>query len=158
MTTIEPQNPTRYFQLGVLRSAIGDRAGAMAAYEAAIARDTNYANARYMLALMLLEDGAVDAALAQLEVVVSLNQDNATVAELVAAIKNGSYESAVREAVVADPVLDARPVETEEGVVTTAESIETDLVVPVNAGGGRNETEQVSTETTTPIATTTSAS
>jgi len=158
MITIEPQNPTRYFQLGVLRAATGDRAAAMAAYEAAIARDTNYANARYMLALMLLEDGAVDAALAQLEVVVSLNQDNATVAELVAAIKNGSYESAVREAVVADPVLDARPVETEEGVVTTAESIETDLVVPVNAGGGRNETEQVSTETTTPIATTTSAS
>ncbi len=145
MISIEPQNPTRYFQLGVLRAAAGDRTGAIVAYQAAIARDTNYANARYMLALMLLEAGNTDAALEQLEVVVALNQDNAIVSELITAVRNGTYEPTATVNEVPNTVLDARPVETDEGVVTTDEPTASDLIVPVNSGVTNTSAEATDT-------------
>lgn len=86
---LEPRNPTRYFQLGVLLSASEKIPEAIAAYQAAITLDTNYANARYMLALDLAKSGQSEAALEQLRFVQKSNEDNEQLKTLIKQIENG---------------------------------------------------------------------
>jgi tetratricopeptide (TPR) repeat protein len=147
IVAIEPQNPVRYFQLGSLLVANRDLSGARAAFEAAIALDTNFANARYLLALVHLEEGRREEALAQLRIVQSTNGDNVELASLI-----GQLESGVAippplglSTPVSEPTVEVDG----EGVTTTDTPPETDLIVPVNQSGEENVEEATVTETTT---------
>lgn len=124
---LEPQNPARRYQLGVLLASNQDAAGAIAAFEEAIRLDPSYANARYFLALAYSEAGRVDDAIRELEIVATLNADNASVASLINQLRtNGS--------VTATPRTVAEPVATEDdaAVVTPTTVPDSDLLSPVN--------------------------
>lgn len=148
IVAIEPQNPVRYFQLGSLLVATRDLAGAAAAFEAAISLDTNFANARYLLALVHLEEGRREEALAQLRVVQSTNSDNVELASLVAQLESGA---AVPPPLGLTTPVDEQSVDVDgEGVTTTDTPPETDLIVPVNRSGEEGgEEDSPTTDTAT---------
>ncbi len=152
--TLEPRNPTRYFQLGVLLSATDDIPGAIAAYRAAIALDSQYANARYMLALAHLSAGETDEALAQLDVVRVTNQDNQALTDLIAQVQSGEYQ-------VPQPQAFEAPVQerTTEGTgndTLDQNDVTSDLVTPVNtipgqSTGSEQVMQPVESETSEPV-------
>ncbi len=128
--SIEPANPTRYFQLGVLLATTNNIKDAITAFETAVGLDTNYANARYFLALSYLDSGREEDALSQLRIVRETNQDNAVVAELIQSIESGTYlkQNSISEV----PVKSDGVVSQQGDVTTTSELPDTDLITPVN--------------------------
>lgn len=86
--TLEPRNPTRYFQLGMLLSANEVYQEAIIAFLTAIELDPEYANARYLLALTYFSVNQPDLALAQLEIVERTNPENAEIEQLKQQINN----------------------------------------------------------------------
>ncbi len=128
--TIEPQNPARYFQLGVLLLGNRDLAGAREAFSSAVALDTNFANARYLLALIELETGNRDIALEQLKVVQSTNSDNVQLSALVGQLESG--QAVPPPLGITTPVDEPTVSVDGEGVTTTDIPPNTDLIVPVN--------------------------
>ena len=88
---IEPRNPARYFQLGLLHLAIGSYAPAIEAFQIAITLDPQYANARYMLALAYLDNNEPELALAELTVVAQSNPDNEELKRLLTQVEGGDY-------------------------------------------------------------------
>jgi tetratricopeptide (TPR) repeat protein len=142
MISLEPQNPARYYQLGVLYSAQKEIDLAIPAFEQAIVVDQNYANARYLLALAYDEKGRGDDAKKQLEAVLALNPGNAEVMNLIKVLnENGSLSSLRQNA--SKTVVEAEPVTTDNGTVSTTQSLDTNLVQPVNTlpDTGTGETE-----------------
>jgi tetratricopeptide (TPR) repeat protein len=139
VVSIEPNNPTRYFQLGVLLAANKDYSAASQAFERAIAIDTNYANARYFLALTYLDQDKKNEALEQLKKVRETNSDNATVVELIRQVESGEYVKPgdTPEVTVNEP----NSVSQEGDVTTTTDVPETDVVSPVNQVSQVEETE-----------------
>jgi tetratricopeptide (TPR) repeat protein len=128
--TLEPNNPTRYFQLGVLLSATNNVAESVAAYRAAIALDPQYANARYLLALAQLSTGEAEAALAQLRTVRETNQGNQALEDLIKQVESGQYQ--VPETTAFEvPVSERTPAEQGSDVVGE-DDVESGLVTPVN--------------------------
>lgn len=130
IVTIEPENPARYFQLGALLLGNRDLAGAREAFSVAVAIDTNFANARYLLALIDLEEGNRDAALAQLKVVQATNQDNVQLAALIGQLESG--QTVPPPLGITTPVDEPAVSVDSEGVTTTDTPPDTDLIVPVN--------------------------
>ncbi|MCB9812122.1 tetratricopeptide repeat protein [Candidatus Nomurabacteria bacterium] len=145
--TLEPTNPTRYFQLGVLLTANNDLPQAIAAYRAAIALDPQYANARYLLALAYLGSDEQDKALEQLIVVRQTNPDNAELLNLIAQVESGQYEVPTNTG-LETPVNEIAPGEDFEETITTEAATETDLVTPVNTISELIETEDLVTDDT----------
>ncbi len=132
MVGIEPNNPTRYFQLGVLLATTDDTNAAVQALERAVALDPAYANARYFLALSYLDQDRKDDALLQLRMVQETNQDNESLKNLIEQVESGTYVKPSSEFSVT--VNSVPVVSTEEGGVTTTDvAPDTDLVSPVNA-------------------------
>jgi tetratricopeptide (TPR) repeat protein len=132
MTTLEPNNPTRYYQLGVLLAANKDLEGAVDAYEAAIAFDSNFANARYMMSLALLDLGRTPDALTQLKLVKETNQDNQQLAAFINQIETTGYTPGQGTG-LGGAVNEATPQEQQNGETVTAPGeTNTDLVTPVN--------------------------
>jgi tetratricopeptide (TPR) repeat protein len=126
---IEPNNPARHFQLGLLLLATEDRLGAGDAFLVAVTIDPEYANARYMLALTLLDLGKPNEALEQLKMVATANQDNQELLALIAQIEAGDYTN--------PGVGDRIPLPTTEQSekipeVSVSSNLETTLVSPVN--------------------------
>jgi len=137
--SLEPNNPARYYQLGVLESSAENVDNAIAAFSGAIALDTNYANARYFLALAYIQKGDSDAALEQLEVVLTLNPGNTDIESLIAQLKSG-----VAFEVAPETLLEQieEPEAVTEGIsneVTASETPDTPLVSSVNSGTGTDE-------------------
>ncbi len=131
--SLEPNNPARYYQLGVLLSSDQKLDEAIVAFERAVALDSNYANARYFLALGYLEKDNRDAAVEQLEVVLSLNPGNQQVESLLNDIRSGrQFESASTASTSEQVVETDSPVDSADGTVTTTEAPETSLISPVN--------------------------
>lgn len=130
--TLEPRNPTRHFQLGVLLSADEQLPQAIEAFERAIALDPSYANARYLLALVHLNNEEQAAALAQLRVVAETNQDNQQLLQLIQQIEDGEAVT-IPDLGIEIPVTEAAPVEDFEDTITTDGTVNTDLLAPVNA-------------------------
>lgn len=128
--SIEPANPGRYFQLGLLRLAIGELEPAVAAFEAAIMLDQNYANARYMLALTYLDLGRQDDALTQLRLVAQTNPDNQSLLSLIAQVEGGDLSRPAVETVT--PLVDESTTAQSGEQTVTTESPDTPLVSPVN--------------------------
>ncbi len=146
--TLEPNNPTRFYQLGVLLSANKDLNGAISAYESAVQRDQNYANARYMLALSYIDAKRLDDALKQLKLVQESNKDNAQLNNLIKQLEtNGlplptqGLEGAVNE---------AAPNQANGQTVTSPSDPNTSLVSPVNTVNSTNNTQQAPAPKTTP--------
>ncbi len=129
--SLEPNNPARYYQLGVLESSANNLDNAVAAFSRAIALDTNYANARYFLALALLQQDKRAEALTQLRTVRALNPGNEQVAELINQVESGvSFEPSVT--VPTEQIEESETVSEEGGAVTTTTSPDTSLIAPVN--------------------------
>lgn len=87
--SLEPNNPARYYQYGVLASAAGERAQAIQAFEVALSLAPEYANARYLLATAYAEEGRTDDALQQLRILQRSNQGNERIAEAISRLQNG---------------------------------------------------------------------
>ena len=126
---LEPQNPARRYQLGVLLAEAGRVPEAIIAFEQAVSLDSQYANARYFLALGYLDQGNREGAIEQLRVVSELNPDNQQVRNIVASLENGEDINA--------SLGSTEPVPEGEGAITpenevTSEDLETDLVTTDN--------------------------
>lgn len=139
---MEPDNPTRYFQLGLLLSASGETEAAAEAYRVAIARaGGEYANARYLLALALVDLDQREAALEQLEIVRSDNEDNADLARLIEEIEAGEDPNLATSTITTP--LSGSPLDGSVGTEGDGEGpfSETDLLTPVNRAGDDAESE-----------------
>jgi tetratricopeptide (TPR) repeat protein len=143
--TIEPKNPARYFQLGVLLLGNRDLVGAREVFSAAVALDTNFANARYLLALIELETGNRDIALEQLKVVQSTNPDNVQLSALVGQLESG--QAVPPPLGITTPVDEPTVSVDGEGVTTTDTPPNTDLIVPINRRTGAPEESTVDVDT-----------
>ena len=128
---LEPNNPTRYFQLGVLLSASENVPAAIAAFEAALIRDTEYANARYFLALAYINNEQPALALAQLEIVLQTNPDNAELQALITQLRNGEVIT-VPDSRITAPVNDPTAPTGVNPTVRNGQALGSDLVTPVN--------------------------
>ena len=137
---LDPQNPARYYQLGVLEVARKNTTGAIVAFEKAVEYDTNYANARYLLALAYDEVGESDDAKKQLEAVLDLNPGNSEVTALIEMINSEGSLKRLRESNMQSSVVsETSPVVNESGTVSTPQGSDTPLVTPVNVESKANE-------------------
>lgn len=85
-----PNEPSVLFQVGILRSGTGDTAGAVAALSRAVELNPQYANARYFLGAMYAVQGKYPEALAEMQAVAAMSEENAAaVADDVAALEAG---------------------------------------------------------------------
>jgi tetratricopeptide (TPR) repeat protein len=138
--SIEPNNPTRYFQLGLLLAADQQLQPAAEAFETAVVLGGTYANARYFLALTYLDLGREADALTQLRLVLETNEGNELVKNLISQIESGTYVKP--QNITSVPVVNENEVSQEGGVTTTTEVPNTDIVTPLNRTGGDNSTEE----------------
>lgn len=129
--TFEPQNAVRYYQLGVLETSRKNTTAAVGAFEQAVTLDTNYANARYLLALAYDMQGRSADARTQLEGVLALNPGNTEIQELIAMIDTEGSLARLRSA-VRSTVQEPMPTTDESGSVHIEDSTETSIVTPVN--------------------------
>ncbi len=132
IVALEPNNPTRYFQLGVLLASDTTQAAeAKQMFGLAIGLDPQYANARYMLALLYLQEEQTQLALEELRQVQQTNPENEQLAAFITQVESGYYEVPTSDAFV-PPVQEIVPNEEEDGTVTTETDTDTSLVAPVN--------------------------
>lgn len=126
ITQLEPQNPARRYQLGVLLASSERLDEAIVAFEQAVALDPQYANARYFLALGYAEKGRTEEAIEQLTIVRDLNETNTVVNELINQLRStGSLDTSFSNQ---NPVGERS---VEEGGVTESD-LETSLVTSSN--------------------------
>lgn len=136
--SLEPNNPARHYQLGVLESSAGNIEGSIAAFSRAVALDPNYANARYFLALALLQNDEREEAVEQLRVVLQLNPGNEQVSGLIDQIASG-VEFEVAESTPTEQIEEGETVTAEGSTITTTEAPDTSLIVPVNTVADEDE-------------------
>lgn len=129
VTTLEPNNPVRFFQLGLLYYAAEQYTNAAAAFERATALDRQYANARYYLALTYDQLGRANDARTQLAIVLQLNPGNEHVTELLARLARGE---SIADAASSEVPLTDSAIEVDGNAVTASEAPDTPLVTPVN--------------------------
>lgn len=126
-TLLDPENPVRYFQLGVLEFSAKKNPDAIRSLERAVALSPDYSNARYFLAFAYDQAGRRDDARTQLEEVLTQNAGNAEVEALLARLNAGQSISA--EASGTQPI----PEENQNGGAVTAEQVpDSSLLTPVN--------------------------
>lgn len=139
IVSIEPQNAARHFQLGLLQSAKGNSVEAKEAYRAALMIDPGYANARYLLALSMIESGETETALTELKRVYETNTDNADLLRLIREVEAGTEVDLENFNATTRDIISPTPSSQGE---TTAVVPETNLLTPVNrnnSGSGNNE-------------------
>ncbi len=139
---IEPNNPVRYFQLGLLLGADQKFTEAAAAFEQAILLSNDYANARYFLSLTYLDLGREEDALAQLRIILEDNQDSQLVKDIITQVENGDYIKPDNSFGI--PIGSSDGVVQDGDVVTTDRESDTDLVTNINRQGeeGSNTSEE----------------
>jgi len=135
--SIEPFNPTRYFQLGVLLTTSDDLNGAIRAFEQAVMLDRNYANARYLLALTYIDAGREEEALEQLKIIEITNPENQELKQLITMVESGNF---VRpETDFALPISEDEVVERQDDVTVSSRRPNTRLVQPLNQTPDRGD-------------------
>ena len=125
ITTLEPGNAVRFYQLGALSASQDDSVGAISAFEKAVSLDENYANARYLLALQYIAAGRTNDAITQLQVVRDLNPENTAVDEIITALESGVPIVTGAAGEVSEPEV------VEDGGVTSSD-LDSGLVSSVN--------------------------
>jgi len=85
-----PNAPGIPFRLGLLYYKDSQFDNAKREFEAAVALDKNYANARYFLGLVLDQQDQKDEALEQFQKVADLNPDNADLKKIIANLQSGN--------------------------------------------------------------------
>ena len=146
--SLEPDNPARYYELGVLLSAAKKQDDAIAAFRQAVALDTNYANARYFLAISLGQKGDNKGAIEQLQKVLELNPGNEQVNALITQLQSGKplvFDAQNTQGQVSEQ----QAVTETENTVTTTKKPDTPLVTPVNTVGDTSKKEPVAKPVTT---------
>lgn len=138
VTVLEPQNPVRFFQLGLLLFSDSAYASAATAFERAIVLNPLYANARYYLALVYDSLGRPNEARDQLAIILKSNPDNQLVISLLSKLESG--ESLVDQASDLGSVDDATAVSESGSAVTITATPDTTLVTPVNTPVAEEET------------------
>ncbi|MEZ4200326.1 MAG: hypothetical protein R3B69_01875 [Candidatus Paceibacterota bacterium] len=126
--SLEQDNPVRWYQLGALLVGQARTNEAVLALEQAVSLDTSYANARYLLAVQYLALEREEDALAQLEIVRTLNENNAFIGSVIEQIQTGTTTVATTTTAVSEPVAegDVAPSGLE------AQALDSDLISPVN--------------------------
>jgi len=138
--SLEPRNPTRYFQLGMLLSSEKKYEEAIGEFTTAVRIDPQYANARYLLALTYISVSQPAKALVELRIVAQTNQENIQLQELISRIESGDIET-VPGLGFDTPV---REVSAEEDSTEVGRRAgETDLVFPVNTIQNREDDEVI---------------
>ncbi len=85
-----PNDPNILFQVGILRAANNDFAGAAVALSAAVDANPQFANARYFLSAVYAKQGDLKSALTQMQAIAAMSSDNAkAVATQLAALEAG---------------------------------------------------------------------
>lgn len=136
---LEPNNPARRYQLGILLASTDRLDEAVAAFEQAVALDAQYANARYFLALGYAEQGRTEEAIEQLRVVRELNESNVAVDALIEQLQtNGSLDQSLTTSEVVP--------ERDPNENLTEEDLDNDLVTSPNPVPSENEAEEVTAE------------
>ncbi len=130
ITTIEPDNPVRFFQLGVLLFSKPNYPEAVSALEHAVALDSNYSNARFYLALSYDFLHRVEDARVQLNTILSLNPGNELVLKLLGRLDHN--QPLIEQATAQEPISDSAGVKQGDGSVTSKTPPDTKLVSPVN--------------------------
>lgn len=130
LAQMEPGNPARRYQLGILLASNGRLDEAIAAFEQAVALDQQYANAHYFLALGYAEKGRIEEAIEQLSIVMSLNEANSSVASMIEELRTtGSLSVGLTQS---DTVSERTP--SSDNI--TNEDLESGLVTHSNPIGG----------------------
>jgi tetratricopeptide (TPR) repeat protein len=129
LIAIEPRNPRLYYQLGVLLLADQDATTALNAFTDALALDPVFANARYVRALILAEQGNRSEALTELRTLLADNQDNDTLRATITLIEDET--ATIRALDLITPVAENQPTIDQDTVLST-EAPDTDLLTPVN--------------------------
>jgi len=142
--TLEPANPVRHFQLGQLLVAAGETTEARASFDAALTLDASFANARYLRALIDIEAGNQDAALAELRIIQTTNQDNVALAKLITQLEQGVTSTPPLG--ITTPVDEAVVSTDAAGVTTAPGESDTELIVPINRRGGDSDATETPTE------------
>lgn len=89
LAQLNPQDPTIFFQLGLLYYNEGDNVNTGLALSKAIDLNPEYSNARYFLGLALARLGKYPEAAAQFEAIQKFNADNEEVAGILTALRAG---------------------------------------------------------------------
>lgn len=89
LAQLNPQDPTIFFQLGLLYYNNGDNVSAGVALSKAVEISPDYSNARYFLGLAYARLGKYKEAAAQFEEIARLNPDNAEVVTILNALRAG---------------------------------------------------------------------
>ena len=143
--SLEPRNPIRFYQLGVLESSNENNKGAIEAFSQAIKIDSNYSNARYLLALTLVKEGNTDDALFHLEEVLRLNPDNTKVKNVIESIQSGDVSDVGIEN-APETILEPENISEEAGEVTASEDPQTPLLSTDNPAQDTNLIDSETTE------------
>lgn len=130
ITVLEPQNPVRFFQLGVLLFSTKQYAEAATALEQAVALGKGYANASFYLALVYDALGRTEEAREQLDAILVLNPGHELLINLLARLDRG--EPLVQENTANTSISEPSGVKEEDGSVTSSSPPDTPLVSPVN--------------------------
>jgi len=129
LVQLEPQNPARRYQLGVLLASANRLDEAIVALEQAVTLDPQYANARYFLAMGYAEKGRTEDAIEQLTIVRSLNESNSAVDDLIERLRRGESLSITDQNTVSERNPDDGSVTAEDlegGLVTTPNPVQED--------------------------------
>lgn len=131
MIALEPNNPVRYFQIGVLLSANENVAEAEIAFKTAIELDSQYANARYLLGFLYLNTNRQAQALEQFRLVQLTNPENTELDNIIKQVDSGDYEN-IQNINLSNQVNEPAPMSDFENRVITDSDTDTNLVTPVN--------------------------
>jgi len=153
ITRLEPDNPARQYQLGLLFVAAENASDAQTAFGRALQIDPEHANARYSRALLLAQAGDVETALDELRLVQIENQDSELLSTVITQLEAGTLPRQNTAGAVDLPVSELTP-QTADETVTSTILPESNLLTPLNAQANTPQTAAVPavlTETETPI-------
>ncbi len=129
-TILDPKNPVRFYQLGVLQYSASRLPEARASFEKAIELLPDYSNARYFLAFVYGAEGNVAGAREQLERVRALNPENTEVQTLLKNLSESQPLAPTPEAT--RPIEEASETVSGGAPSTEGQVPESPLLSPVN--------------------------
>lgn len=129
LISLEPRNAGLYYRLGILHLANENLNESISALTDALQFDPQFANARYVRALVYAELGNRPLAITELEIVRNQNEENSVVDDTIALIQDEN--SNINALTLITPIQESAPV-SQQDVVLSGENLDTDLISPVN--------------------------